>query len=124
MAYKREHDPSNADAYPLYNDNVLKVWNWFDNVWNCNDWIVYHRSVKAKYGKPKADETFLAFWNDLATGSSAIDCRSLNAGNRHWHCRLLGIQPVYKKVITRTQDEGICDVCDFDSSAMDGGLQT
>lgn len=84
MAYNKENDPSNPDAYPLYNNNMLKFWNWFDDVWNCNDWIVYHKAVKTKYGKPKADETFLAFWNDLATGSNAIGCRSLDSAFRDY----------------------------------------
>lgn len=82
MAYKSENDPTSADAVPLYNDNILKFWNWFDSVWDCSDWMTWHKSMKAKYGKPQADSTFLHYWNDLATGSHAIDCRSLNASFR------------------------------------------
>lgn len=84
MAYDFKNDPTNPDAYPLYNNNMFKVWNWFNTVWSCNDWITYHKSLKSKYGKTKADETFLSFWNDLATGSSAIDCRTFNSSFRDY----------------------------------------
>lgn len=84
MAYKPEHDPTNPESSPLYNDSVLKFWNWFDTVWSCNDWMTWHKTLKKKYGKVIADDTFLAFWNDLATGSKAIDCRSLNSSFRDY----------------------------------------
>lgn len=83
-SYSTAHDPSNADATPLYNDNILKFWNWFDTVWGCNDWVTWHKAMKTKYGKTKADATFLQKWNDLATGSSAIDCRSFDESFRNY----------------------------------------
>jgi hypothetical protein len=82
--YKTEHDPANANATPLYNDNILKFWNWFDSVWGCTDWMNWHKSMKAAFGKVKADATFLHYWNDLATGSSAIDCRSFSSDFRDY----------------------------------------
>lgn len=84
MAYKEANNPSNPDATPLYNDNILKVWNWFDTVWNCNDWMTWHAAMKKKYGAEKAKTTFLTNWNDLATGSSAIDCRSFDSDFRDY----------------------------------------
>lgn len=82
--YSPEHNPNSADATPLYNNNILKFWNWFDTVWACSDWITWHKSLKTKYGKAQADTTFLQSWEDLATGSSAIDCRSFNESFRNY----------------------------------------
>lgn len=84
MAYKEENNPSNPDAIPLYNDNILKVWNWFKDAWNCNDWMTWYGAMKKKYGAEKARNTFLTHWNDLATGSSAIDCRSFDTAFRDY----------------------------------------
>lgn len=84
MAYSAANQPTNADAIPLYNDNFFKVWNWFDTVWNCNDWMTWHKALKAKYGKETAQNTFLKYWNDLATGSNAIDCRSFDSAFRSY----------------------------------------
>jgi hypothetical protein len=82
MAYDYKNDPNNPDAKPLYNSNILAFWNWFDTVWNCNDWIVWHQSMVKKYGTASANTKWLKDWNNLATGSSAIDCRSFNTAFR------------------------------------------
>lgn len=84
MAYEYAHDPINADATPLYNDNILKFWNWFNTVWGCNDWLTWHKAMYSKYGKDAANQKFLTYWNDLATGSSAIDCRSFSTSFRNY----------------------------------------
>lgn len=82
MAYDLKNDPNNANAIPLYNDNILKFWNWFDSVWGCNDWMTWHKSMVKSFGKTKADNRFMQYWDDLATGSSAIDCRTFNSSFR------------------------------------------
>jgi hypothetical protein len=79
MAYSWKNDPTNPDAKPLYNDNILKVWNWFDDVWGCSDWVTWHKSMVKKYGLTAANTKFLKDWDNLATGSSAIDCRTFNS---------------------------------------------
>lgn len=84
MAYSIEHTPSNPDATPLYNDNIFKFWNWFADAWNCNDWMTWHKANVSKYGKDHANEVFLHYWNDLATGSHAIDCRSFDTNFRSY----------------------------------------
>lgn len=84
MAYDIKHDPNNPDATPVYNDNLLKFWNWFSDVWGCNDWITWHKAMMNKYGRDRANNTFLKHWDNLATGSSAIDCRSFNTAFRDY----------------------------------------
>lgn len=82
MAYDYKNDPNNPDAKPLYNSNMLAFWNWFDTVWNCDDWVLWHKSMVKKYGLPTANNKWLKDWNNLATGSSAIDCRTFNSAFR------------------------------------------
>lgn len=84
MAYSYEHDPTNADATPMYNDSIFKFWNWFDAVWNCFDWVTWHKAMAKKYGRDYANVTFLHHWDNLAMGSSAIDCRSTNTAFRDY----------------------------------------
>lgn len=84
MAYDQKNNPASPDAVPLFNNNILKFWNWFNTVWGCGDWMTWHKAMKAKYGKEHADGTFLLNWDDLATGSSAIDCRSFNTAFRNY----------------------------------------
>lgn len=98
MAYAYANDPSNADAIPLYNDNILKFWNWFDMVWTCADWMQWHKSVAAKYGNAQANTTFLKYWNDLATGSSAIDCRSFDTTFRNYMSQVGLLDELYSGV--------------------------
>jgi len=84
MAYDYKNSPSNPDAVPLYNDNIFKFWNWLDNTWNCNDWQTWHKNMNRKYGIEFANDKFLTYWNDLATGSFAIDCRSFDTSFRDY----------------------------------------
>lgn len=84
MAYDYKNDPNNPDAKPLYNDNILKFWNWFDTVWSCTDWMTWHKSLRSKYGLSIANQKFIAEWDNLATGSSAIDCRTFNTSFRDY----------------------------------------
>lgn len=84
MAYDFKNDPSNPNAVPLYNDNILKFWNWFDTVWNCNDWMTWHKSMTKYFGVSKANSVFMGHWENLATGSSAIDCRTFNTSFRDY----------------------------------------
>lgn len=84
MAYSYEHSPSNADAMPLYNDSIFKIWNWFDDVWGCSDWVTWHKSNVTKYGTAAANDKFLHHWDNLAMASSAIDCRTFNTAFRDY----------------------------------------
>jgi hypothetical protein len=84
MAYDFKNSPTNPDAKPLYNDNILKIWNWFDDVWSCADWMQWHKSLRSKYGLENANYKFMLEWENLATGSSAIDCRTFNTAFRSY----------------------------------------
>lgn len=78
MSYSIEHTPTNPDATPLYNTSIFAFWNWFNEVWSCSDWIIWHKAMVKKYGLTLANENFKTHWDNLALGSSVIDCRSFN----------------------------------------------
>lgn len=52
---------------PVYNitaDSTPDYDSWGpDDYWSCEDWITWHKALKAKYGKAEADSKWLAAWN-------------------------------------------------------------
>lgn len=46
-----------ADSKPDYDE-----WG-YDDYWSCDDWIEWHKKLKAKFGKQIADQTWLQAWN-------------------------------------------------------------
>lgn len=52
-------------TYNITADSVPDYDNWGpDDYWSCTDWINWHKALKAKFGKVKADETWLHAWNE------------------------------------------------------------
>lgn len=46
-----------ADSVPDYD-------NWGpDDYWTCDDWVLWHKLLKQKYGKKSADSTWTTAWN-------------------------------------------------------------
>lgn len=46
-----------AESVPDYDD-----WGW-DNYWTCNDWVEWHKALKKKFGKEKADSVWISAWD-------------------------------------------------------------
>jgi hypothetical protein len=59
----------NADSTP-----ILDEWGWAD-YWGVYDWIRWHALNVVKYGKQKANEKFIQWWN-----SQSIDANPWNWG--------------------------------------------
>lgn len=38
--------------------------------WSCEDWIAYHKALKAELGKDQADQTWLQAWNEQSAWAS------------------------------------------------------
>jgi hypothetical protein len=114
MAYSYEHNPTNPDAIPLYNDSIFKVWNWFDDNWGCSDWVTWHKANDKKYGRQKANEKFLHYWQDLAFITTTSDCKTWNDNFRSYF-RSVGllddISNIISNVVGNTQ-EGISNLSD------------
>lgn len=53
---------------PEYNitaDSVPDYDSWGpDDYWSCQNWIDWHKAMKARYGKQEADQKWLNAWND------------------------------------------------------------
>ncbi len=50
-------------------------WGW-DNYWNCQDWIEWHKIMKSKKGKTFADTNFMKWWEAQTSFSNTYNCRS------------------------------------------------
>lgn len=98
MSYPLQNNPANPDATPLYNDSIFKFWNWFDEVWSCTDWVIWHKSMVGKYGISYANSKFMSHWNNLATASGAIDCRSFNTSFRDYMKRVGLLDSLYSGI--------------------------
>lgn len=65
-----------ADSEPDLDD-----WGW-DEWWDCDEWITWHKLMKRRYGKLYANQKFAYWWNEQTTGAGPLDCRTLNSSFR------------------------------------------
>ena len=56
-----------ADSEP-----ILDKWGW-DFYWSLNDWLVWHREMKKKYGNEKANRIFISWWDKQTFGASPLE---------------------------------------------------
>lgn len=57
MNFPAAHDPTNADATPDY-DGL----GW-DSQWTAEDWLTWHRALKARFGQAEANRILIKAWN-------------------------------------------------------------
>ncbi len=50
------NDPTRADATPDYDGWGIDSW------WTANDWMTWHRTLKARYGLDEANRRFITAW--------------------------------------------------------------
>lgn len=55
-----------------------------DTSWNCDDWIMWHKLLKAKFGQNKANFMWNYAYAQSGTLSSNLDCRTLNSSFRKY----------------------------------------
>jgi hypothetical protein len=53
-----------------------------DTSWNCNDWILWHKLLKDKFGENKAKFMWDYAFAQSGSLSSNLDCRTLNSSFR------------------------------------------
>ncbi len=70
-SWKPENDPTNPDAIPALKSSILDT---FKTVWDCPDWITWHKAMKLKYGQEKANTTFNAAWNSQSVWINKNGC--------------------------------------------------
>jgi hypothetical protein len=72
------NDPTNADSTPDYD-------NWGpDSWWTAQDWMTWHRSLKARFGLDEANVRFVNAWEKQGVLSSPLDARSFNTAFRDY----------------------------------------
>jgi hypothetical protein len=76
--WKPENSPTNPDATPDY-DGV----GW-DSWWTSNDWMTWHRSLKARFGLDEANVRFINAWQKQTIGSTPLDARSFDTNFRDY----------------------------------------
>lgn len=67
-----------ADSTP-----VLDGWGWAD-YWSINDWIIWHKSMKSKYGQQEANRRFLAAWHTQDSDANPFNQRNFNSDFRKY----------------------------------------
>ena len=71
-----EHDPTNADSTPDYDEWGPDSW------WTSNDWLTWHKALKAKYGLEQANVKFITAWEKQGIGAAPLDARSFDSNFR------------------------------------------
>jgi len=67
-----ENDPTKPTSTPDY-DGI----GW-DSWWTAQDWMTWHKSLKARYGLDEANVRFINAWEKQTMGSTPLDARSFN----------------------------------------------
>jgi hypothetical protein len=67
--------------------------NWgFDDWWNCDDWILWHKFLKQKFGQNKANFLWDYAFAQSGSLSGNLDCRTFNSSFRDY-VRQNGLKP-------------------------------
>ena len=76
--FKPENDPTKPTSIPDY-DGI----GW-DSWWTAQDWMTWHKSLKAQYGLDEANVRFINAWEKQTMGSTPLDARSFNTTFREY----------------------------------------
>ena len=77
-AWPTEHEPTNPDATPDFDE-----WG-PDEYWKIDDWVTWHKAMKAAYGLDAANRTFIEQWFKQTNFANPIDARSTNSSFRDY----------------------------------------
>jgi hypothetical protein len=58
-------------------------WGW-DEWWNCDDWITWHKQLKAHFGEERARLIWNYAYAQGTMGAGHWDCRTFNSGFRSY----------------------------------------
>lgn len=73
-----ENDPTRPTSTPDYDG-----W-WFDSWWTAQDWLTWHRALKAAYGLEEANRIFVTAWQRQGIGAGPLDARSFDTSFREY----------------------------------------
>jgi hypothetical protein len=72
------NDPTNADSKPDYDGWGPDSW------WTANDWMTWHRALKARFGLDDANVRFVNAWQQQGALSAPLDARSFDTNFRDY----------------------------------------
>ena len=75
-AWGSSQSPNNPDAEP-----VLDGWGWGD-YWSAPQWVIWHKANAAKYGVSKANDKFVAAWQNQGLQAEPLNARSFDTSFR------------------------------------------
>lgn len=61
------------NSKPDYDD-----WGW-DDYWDINDWVEWHKALKKHYGLKDANKIFIKAWEQQSDGANPIGARTFNS---------------------------------------------
>lgn len=76
--WKPENDPTKATSTPDYDGLGWDSW------WTAQDWITWHKALKAQYGIDEANTRFINAWQQQTVGSTPLDARSFDTNFRDY----------------------------------------
>jgi hypothetical protein len=73
-----ENDPTRPTSKPDFDS-----WG-FDSWWTAQDWLTWHRALKASYGLDEANRIFVTAWQQQGFLASPLDARSFDTSFREY----------------------------------------
>jgi len=90
-----------------------------DTFWNCNDWILWHQFLKAKFGQTKANFLWDYAFSESGSLSSNLDCRTFNSTFRTYVSKN-GLNPYANAGIFTPVLQGAGTIQDVTGSVLGG----
>jgi hypothetical protein len=90
-----------------------------DTYWNCNDWILYHKLLKAKFGQNKANFIWDYAFSQSGNLSGNLSCRTINSSFREY-VRENGLNPFANAGIFTPVLQGVGTIQDVTGGVLSG----
>ena len=91
----------------------------YDSYWSCNDWILWHQYLKAKFGKTKANFLWDYAFSQSGTLSKNLDCRTFDSKFREY-VKSNGLNPFANAGIFTPVLQGAGTIQDVTGSVLGG----
>lgn len=89
-----------------------------DTWWNCNDWILWHKFLKEKFGQSKANFIWDYAFSQSGSLSGNLDCRTLDSSFRSY-VKKNGLNPFANAGIFTPVLQGAGTIKDVTGTAID-----
>lgn len=73
--FEKNYPDIKWDSKPLLGNVFTALWT---DYWDAPTWINWHKLLKSKFGKQRANEVFLVWWDKIPLGGPQLDYRSFN----------------------------------------------